>query len=307
VFHLDSLVANQAEPHELLDALLTHPVLADWLGEEYTELEYGAKLVPDSKKVAHPSPHQGRLMLVGDAAGQMQAQGPIIKGMNHAVTAGALAAEAVAESRHRSGQQAGDLYEQKLHDEGVMGKLRPPSYELSSAIGENERVTSFAESVLESPVGRAGLKIADKIGMLEKSFNSPLLMATLPDTRLPYVTMPRILAEELGEPVREENTIQPPDLADRIGDLTYDVGEPHIELQDNSYAASGAAVAACPVSAKDFGGGCYRDEKVETNGHEEHLVSLDTQPCVECGTCAIVADTDWDHPSGGKGVEFKQG
>jgi electron transfer flavoprotein-quinone oxidoreductase len=61
------------------------------------------------------------------------------------------------------------------------------------------------------------------------------------------------------------------------------------------------------VSAKDFGGGCYRDETVKTNGHEERLVSLDTQPCVECGTCAIVADTDWTHPAGGKGVEYKQG
>jgi len=46
---------------------------------------------------------------------------------------------------------------------------------------------------------------------------------------------------------------------------------------------------------------------VQTNGSEEHLVSLDTQPCVECGTCAIVADTEWEHPAGGKGVEFNQG
>jgi len=132
-------------------------------------------------------------------------------------------------------------------------------------------------------------------------------MALLPDTRLPYVTMPRILAEERGTRVTDTNEIQPPKLADRIGDLTYDVGDPHIELQDNSFAASGDAVTACPVSAKNFGGGCYRDETVTTNGHEEHLVSLDTQPCVECGTCAIVADTHWEHPAGGKGVEFKQG
>ncbi|MFB6166281.1 MAG: FAD-dependent monooxygenase, partial [Haloarculaceae archaeon] len=81
VFHLDSIVEEEAEPHELLDALLTHPLLADWLGDEYVELEYAAKLTPDSKKNAHPSPHEDRLLLVGDAAGQMQAQGPIIKGM----------------------------------------------------------------------------------------------------------------------------------------------------------------------------------------------------------------------------------
>jgi electron transfer flavoprotein-quinone oxidoreductase len=308
VFHLDSLVEQEAEPHELLDALLTHPLLAQWIGDEYVEREYAAKLVPDSKKVAHPSPHEGRLLLVGDAAGQMQAQGPIIKGMNHAVTAGALAAEAFVEARSRGDAGlAGRFYEEKLRSEGVMDKLRPPAYQASRVLGENDTVTNLGEKLVDSPLGRAGMKLADKAGLLEWGFNSPFVMKVMPDTKLPYVTVPTILAEELGTRVTDESHVEPPDLADRIGDLTYDVGDPHIELVDNSYEASGAAVAACPVSAKDFGGGCYRDETVKTNGHEERLVSLDTQPCVECGTCAIVADTDWTHPAGGKGVEYKQG
>jgi electron transfer flavoprotein-quinone oxidoreductase len=111
----------------------------------------------------------------------------------------------------------------------------------------------------------------------------------------------------LGDEIRADNDIQPPELDDRIGDLTYDVGDPHIEVLDNSFDASGTAVTACPVSAVGFGGGCYREETVSTNGSEERKVSLDTQPCVECGTCAVVADTHWEHPSGGKGVEFKEG
>ncbi|RXK46683.1 FAD-dependent oxidoreductase [Halorientalis pallida] len=308
VFHLDSLVAEAAEPHELLDALLTHPLLDQWLQGEYEELEYGAKLVPDSKKAANPSPHQGRLMLVGDAAGQMQAQGPIIKGMNHAVSAGALAAEAFSEAQTRGRPgEAGQRYETKLRDEGVMAKLRPTRYTVASAVGENGAVASVTDSLVDSPLGRLGIEAADRLGLLRRAFNSPFVMSVMPDTRTPYVTAPTAIAEALGTPVREENDVEPPDLADRIGDLTYDVGDPHIELRDNSFAASGAAVSACPVSAKDFGGGCYRDEKVKTNGHEEHLVSLDTQPCVECGTCAIVADTEWEHPAGGKGVEFEQG
>ena len=85
------------------------------------------------------------------------------------------------------------------------------------------------------------------------------------------------------------------------------MGDPHIELIDNGFEASGTAVTACPVSAEDFGGGCYRDEYVQTDGHEDHVVSLDTQPCVECGTCAVVADTHWEHPDGGKGVEYRDG
>jgi electron transfer flavoprotein-quinone oxidoreductase len=306
VFHLDSLVEEAAEPHELLDNLLTHPLLAQWLGDEYEEIEYSAKLVPDSKKAAHPSPYAGRLALVGDAGGQMQAQGPIIKGMNHAVTAGALAAEAFADAKTRGRpDEAGQLYAQKLRSEGVMDKLRPTRYKVARALGENGLATAVGDAFVSSPVGKLGMKLlGDRLGDL---YASPFLVSMLPDTRTGYVTVPTAIAEALGDPVTDENTVQPPDLADRIGDLTYDVGDPHIDLADNSWEASGAAVAACPVSATDFGGGCYRLEEVETNGATERRVSLDTQPCVECGTCAIVADTDWDHPSGGKGVEFEQG
>jgi electron transfer flavoprotein-quinone oxidoreductase len=308
VFHLDSIIEEGAEPHDLLDALLTHPLLGQWLGDEYREREYAAKLVPDSKKVALRSPHKDRLVLVGDAAGQMQAQGPIIKGMNHAVTAGALAAEAFAEARSRNAPgSAGQLYEKKLRDEGVMDKLRPRQYDVARTLGENDTATNLAERALNSSVGRMAVRALG--GQLERLYNSPSLSMMVPDTRTPYVTLPTVIAEELGHRVTDENEIEPPSLGDRIGELTYDtdVGNPHIELIDNSWEASGAAVWSCPVSARDYGGGCYREETVRTNGSEERVVSLDTQPCIECGTCAVVADTDWDHPRGGKGVAFDEG
>ncbi|MFC7202076.1 FAD-dependent monooxygenase [Haloferax namakaokahaiae] len=308
VFHLDSLVAERAEPHELLDALLTHPLLADWLGDDYHELEYSAKLVPDSKKVALREPHAGRLMVVGDAAGQMQAQGPIIKGMNHAVTAGALAAEAYAQAKSRNDPEgAGELYAKKLRDNGVMRKLRPRGYDTLRGLTENESVTETVDSVLTSFVGRAAIRGLS--GQLERLYNTPALSALIPDTRTPYVTLPTVIGEELGVQIRETSNVTPPTLEARIGELRYDtdIGSPHIELLDNSYDVSGAAVTACPVSAVGFGGGCYRDEVIKTNGSEEHVVSLDTQPCVECGTCAIVAKTKWTHPRGGKGVDFTEG
>jgi electron transfer flavoprotein-quinone oxidoreductase len=306
VFHLDSLSEERAEPHELLDSLLTHPLLDQWFKGEYEEREYSAKLVPDSKKVAHPSPHQGRLVLVGDAAGQMQAQGPIIKGMNHAVTAGGLVGEAFAQAKTRNRpEDVGELYEEKLHSEGVMGKLRPQRYRLTRSVTENGVVNRIQRGLVNSPVGTAGLKLFG--GLVERAFNSPFVLGMIPDTRVSYVDVPTKIGEVLGTRVDAENDVEPPGLDDRIGDLTYDVDDPHIELQDNSFAASGTAVTACPVSAKDFGGGCYREETVQSNGTEERVVSLDTQPCVECGTCAVVADTTWEHPPGGKGVEFKQG
>ncbi len=303
VFHLDSIVAEEADVGELLDALLTHPLLAQWLGDDYTELEYSAKLVPDSKKMAHPEPAEGRLVLVGDAGGQMQAQGPIIKGMNHAVTAGALAAEAFVEAQSRGrSQQAGELYVRKLREEGVMEKLRPSLYRNSRAVTEQRAVAGLVDTLASSAVGTWGVKAM--AGRIESLYNSPRLMKLLPDTRTGYVTVPTKIAKALGEPIEGDSEVEPPSLADRIGDLTYDVGEPHIEVLDNSWAASGAAVTACPVSALDYGGGCYRREDA---GDGEYRVSLDTQPCVECGTCAVVADTHWTHPAGGKGVEYQQG
>ncbi|ELY95172.1 monooxygenase FAD-binding protein [Natrialba hulunbeirensis JCM 10989] len=310
VFHLDSLVEEQAEPHELLDALLTHPLLARWLGDEYDEREYSAKLVPDSKKVAHREPYRDRLVLVGDAAGQMQAQGPIIKGMNHAVTAGALAADAFAVTRGNADPAAaGRRYTQMLEDSGTMDKLRPRRYDLARTVGERDRVTDAVERVLDSRVGSLaiGNPIADRL--LQRAYNSPFLVSMLPDTRTGYVTLPSIIGEEHGRTLHWESSVEPPSLDERIGDLTYntDIGNPHIEVRDTSFEASGAAVYACPVSAEDFGGGCYRSEEVKRNGTAATVVSLDTQPCVECGTCAVVADTEWEHPRGGKGVEFREG
>lgn len=310
VFHLDSLVDERAETHELLNALLTHPLLAQWLGDEYNEIEYSAKLVPDSKKVAHRSPHRDRLVLVGDAGGQMQAQGPIIKGINHAVTAGALAAESFAEAKRRNNpQSAGRRYERKLTDSGTMDKLRPKRYDMVSSVGEREDATDFIDNVLTSSVGRIGVRALGSIGVLEQLYSSPYMSMAVPDTQTLYITLPTVIAEELGTPIHEGSEIEVPDLEERIGDLTYDtdVGNPHIELLDNSSSASGVAVTACPVSAEGFGGGCYREETIQSNGSEKEVVSLDTQPCVECGTCAIVAETKWEHPRGGKGVEFKQG
>jgi electron transfer flavoprotein-quinone oxidoreductase len=236
----------------------------------------------------------------------MQAQGPIIKGMNHAVTAGALAAEAFVEARSRNDlDAAGELYAEKLRQSGTMDKLRPRRYGLVGRLAEAGPVSAAVDAVAGSPLGRAAVRALP----VERLFNSPFLLGMLPDTRTPYVTVPAAVAEATGGPIEGDNDAEPPSLGDRIGDLTYDtdVGNPHIELLDESWAASGAAVAACPVSARGFGGGCYREETVGTNGSQRRVVSLDTQPCVECGTCAIVADTDWEHPRGGKGVTFDRG
>lgn len=73
VFHLDSLVVERAEPHELLNGPLAHPSFAQWLGDDCTKPEYSMRLVPDLKKVTLREPHLGRPFLVDDTVGQVQA------------------------------------------------------------------------------------------------------------------------------------------------------------------------------------------------------------------------------------------
>ena len=92
-----------------------------------------------------------------------------------------------------------------------------------------------------------------RTGVVERLYNSPRMMQVLPDTTTPYATLPTAIAKRFGEPISEENTVEPPTLEERIGDLTYDtdIGNPHIVVEDESWEASGAAVTACPVSAKD--------------------------------------------------------
>ena len=204
VFHLDSIMEEEAESHELLNKLLTHPLLGQWLDKDYCELEYSAKLVPDSKKAANPNPHLDRLLLVGDAAGQMQAQGPIIKGMNHAVTAGALAAEAFVEMNGKGDSgKAGERYELKLRQTGLMSKLRPPMYSVVKVVAENKVATAIVDGVLTSPVGRVAIRAMGK--RIGKLYNVPILSMAIPDTSTPYVTLPTIIGQEVGEIIKSKN------------------------------------------------------------------------------------------------------
>lgn len=79
-------------------------------------------------------------------------------------------------------------------------------------------------------------------------------------------------------------------------------------LTDSSVAASGRAVHTCPVSSPSSSRGCYSIvEQKQNGGPVIKVVALDTQPCVECGTCALMAATKWEHPSGGKGEIYQYG
>lgn len=304
VFHLDSVVAQRTEPHRYLDRLLQHPFLVDMLGGHYDEVEYSAKLIPDGKVGAVRFPYRDNVLAVGDAAGQMKAAGPIIKGMNLGITAGILAAQAyLLAKKERRPLHAGPLY----------GAFLAGSYVGKELFGRRllRRLASigWANRMIESYVTRPRF-LRSRFGQkrIRKALSSYRLASIAPDNAFVYVGLPTAIARELGETAETELPApKTKPIDDRIAALAFDtdIGRDHIVVEDASVSASGAAVYACPVSASDSSRGCYRLER--SPGAPDGRVVLDTQPCVECGTCAIVAATRWDTPRGGKGVQYQAG
>lgn len=307
VFHLDSITAKQTEPHQYLDRLLKHPFLLNLLGGAYEEVEYSAKLIPDGKKSALKFPYRDNLLAVGDAAGQMKAAGPIIKGMNLGITSGILAAQAFLVGKRQN----------RLHQVGALyGGMLQGSYVGKELFGRRlmRKLASlkWANRLLEGYVTRPSF-VRSRFGQkrIQKMVSSYRLASIAPDNEFVYVNLPTAVARELGSPVESEIPVpRLPAIDERIAALTYDtdIGKDHILLRDASVAASGRAVTTCPVSSRTSAGGCYRIERqVDVSGRAAEKVVLDTQPCVECGTCAIVAATDWNHPMGSKGVQYRWG
>jgi len=237
----------------------------------------------------------------------MQAHGPVIKGMNLGITAGILSAQAFVEAKKENDiTTAHRRYVQKLRGSYVNRELRPTRYSLLGRMGETYVGRVMAQAVIESSIGPM---IARNESRVQKLFSSPFWAGAMPDTELGYVTLPSMVAQELGDYVDRAAKAGTKSLDDRIADLKYDtdIGKPHIVLTDSSVDASGRAVHTCPVSSRDSSRGCYSLVNVKAPGGDKQIVALDVQPCVECGTCALMAATEWQHPSGGKGVIYRYG
>ncbi len=58
-------------------------------------------------------------------------------------------------------------------------------------LGELGPVDNLSNAIAESAVGRFGVRAA--AGLLERAYSSPRLVSMIPDTKLPYVTLPTAL------------------------------------------------------------------------------------------------------------------
>lgn len=309
VFHLDSLQGQKTSPSDHLDRLLKHPLVANAVGDSYQELEYSAKLIPDGKKWAMPHPHKGRLLLAGDAAGHMKAAGPIIKGLNLAIEGGVLAAQSylMAAAQGRP-ERMGSTYSSLLAGSLIHKELWTASGRMMRAVSG----AGWANAMLRRAVNGGGvLRTRWGRNRVRRMLSSYRMASIAPDTEFVYAGLPALIARQTGEAVVAPRVVPKlRTLDERIGALAYDtdIGREHIRLLDPGIQVSGTAVYTCPVSSPTSTRGCYRFEDVVLpSGETQKQVVLDTQPCVECGTCALMAKTDWNHPRGGKGVQYGWG
>ncbi len=124
IVKVDSLARSRLSPHDLMEGFKAHPEISKYLrGGEL--LEYSAHILPEGGYDAVPELCHNGLLVVGDAAGLVNAS-LYHEGANLAMASGRLAAEAVIQARLVGDfSKAGlSLYERMLRDSFAFEDLR---------------------------------------------------------------------------------------------------------------------------------------------------------------------------------------
>ncbi|MBW2145940.1 MAG: FAD-binding protein [Deltaproteobacteria bacterium] len=123
IARLDTVVRSGARPHEILEAFHGHPRVKPYL-EGGELLEYSAHLIPEGGLGSVPRPYSSGLLIVGDAAGLVNAS-MYHEGGNLAMASGCLAGQVAVEAirRKNTGARALADYEQRLMQSYIMKDL----------------------------------------------------------------------------------------------------------------------------------------------------------------------------------------
>lgn len=263
---------------------------------DYVELEYSAKLVPDGKRCRMKKPYHKNVLFVGDAAGRGIFVGPKIEGLNVGIDDAVRAANSVARSidRHNfTNDYMGEFYSRSIEDS-------PYTREMKEI--DKDYLKIFLDAVKDVPKDL----VRTRYGIIFKLMSSGTLrglaigfanilgfdrLLPLLESEETYVDVPVELAEKLGTPLNSANICTIPTIAQRIARLQYnDDTHSHIRVLDGKSDFIRKMVILCPTR-------CYNVEGEE--------VFLQHEGCIECGSCA--KETEWRHPRGLKGVEYRYG
>ena len=265
-------------------------------GTDYVEVEYGAKLVPDGKRCKMENPFFKNILFVGDSAGRGVFVGPRIEGLNVGIDDGVRAANAVAkalDSNDFSENNFGKYYSKTLEES---------PYTLDMKQIDKEYLKIFLDAAKNVPKDIIGSRYGPILKMMSSGtfrgiavkfanilgYDKLLPMVESEDT---YVKVPIQLAERLGHTVESTYTPTIPSIADRIAGLSYnDDHQSHIKVLNPQSEFMRKIVTLCPAK-------CYSEE--------DGRVLIQHEGCVDCGTCS--QETQWRHPRGEKGIQYKFG
>jgi electron transfer flavoprotein-quinone oxidoreductase len=265
---------------------------------DYVELEYSAKLVPDGKRCRMKKPYHDNILFIGDAAGRGIFVGPRIEGLNVGIDDAVRAANAVARSIDRNNfthNYLGEFYTQLVDDSPYTRDMKE--------IDKNY-LKIFLDAAKDVPKDIVG----SRYGMVFRLMTSGTLRGLAVgfanilgyDRLLPivesvetYVQVPIEIAEKSGTKVTSTYNLTVPTIAQRIAKLKYDDDNlSHIKVLNPKSEFMKKMVILCPTK-------CYSLEK------EDDDVTLQHEGCIECGTCA--KETEWRHPRGEKGINYQYG
>lgn len=265
-------------------------------GTDYVEVEYGAKLVPDGKRCRMEKPFFKNILFIGDAAGRGIFVGPRIEGLNVGIDDGVKAANATARALEKG--DFSETYLGKYYSQSV----EESPYTLDMKQIDKDYLKIFLDAAKDVPKDIIGSRYGPILKMMSSGtfrgiavkfanilgYDKLLPMVESEDT---YVKVPIQLAERLGKRVASTYTPTIPTIADRIAALSYnDDHESHIKVLNPQTEFMRKIVTLCPAK-------CYSEE--------DGKVLIQHEGCVDCGTCS--QETEWHHPRGEKGVQYKYG
>ena len=263
---------------------------------DYMELEYSAKLVPDGKRCRMKKPYRKNILFVGDAAGRGIFVGPKIEGLNVGIDDAVRAANSISRSIDRNNLT--DQYMGEFYTQSIEGS--PYTHEMKEI--DKDYLKLFLDAAKDVPKDI----IKARYGIIFKLMSSGILrglavgfanilgydrLLPMVESRETYVQVPIELAEKLGKHTVSTYNCTIPTIAQRIAKLRYnDDTLSHIRILDQKSDFMRKMVVICPTR-------CYSLEQEE--------VVLQHEGCIECGSCA--KETDWRHPRGEKGIEYRYG
>jgi electron transfer flavoprotein-quinone oxidoreductase len=265
-------------------------------GTDYLEDEYGAKLVPDGKRCRMKKPFFKNILFVGDAAGRGVFVGPRIEGLNVGIDDGVKAANAIARALDKndfSENSLGEYYSKSVEES-------PFTTDMTKI--DKDYLKIFLEAAKDVPKDIIGARYGPILKMMSSGtmrgiavkfanilgYEKLLPMMESEDT---YVKIPIQLAEKLGKTISSSYSPSIPSIADRIANLNYnDDSFAHIKVLNPTSEYMKKMVTLCPAK-------CYTEENEK--------VIIQHEGCVDCGTCS--QETEWKHPRGEKGINYKYG